>query len=77
MEVALALGPYDSGELEEQKPSNDVLFSIIKTGIGEGEAFFCYRHYSPETGMFLSEEPTGIDGPNLYWYALNNPVKFH
>ena len=32
------------------------------------------RHYSPETGTFISSEPTGIDGPNLYWYARNNPV---
>ena len=76
MEVALAVGPYDSGELEEQKPSNDVLFSIIKIGIGEGEAFFCYRHYSPETGTFISPEPTGIDGPNLYWYTQNNPMNY-
>ena len=34
------------------------------------------RHYSPETGTFLSEEPLGLDGPNLYWYALNNPTNF-
>ena len=32
------------------------------------------RPYNPETGRFLSAEPTGIDGPNLYWYARNNPV---
>ena len=78
MEVALALGPYDSGELEEQKPSNDVLFSIIKIGIGEGEAFFCYRHYSPETGTFISPDPIGFRGgdPNLYRYVVNNPINY-
>ena len=76
MEVALALGPYDSGELGEQKPSNDVLFSIIKIGIGEGEAFFCYRHYSPETGTFISPDPIGFEGgdTNLYGYVFNNSV---
>ena len=78
MEVALAVGPYDSGELEEQKPSNDVLFPIIKIGIGEGEAFFCYRHYNPETGRFLSEYPIGFRGGsfNLYSYVFNNPLNF-
>ena len=34
------------------------------------------RNYSPERGTFISPEPTGIDGPNLYWYALNNPTNF-
>ena len=65
MEVVLAVRPYDSRDLEEQEASNDALFPIIKIGIGEGEAFFCYRHDSPETG---------IDGANLYWYARNNPI---
>ena len=32
--------------------------------------------YNPEIGRFLSEEPTGIDGPNLYWYTKNNPVNY-
>ena len=30
--------------------------------------------YSPTSGRFLSEEPLGIDGPNLYWYTRNNPI---
>ena len=33
-------------------------------------------HYNPETGRFINEEPLGIDGPNLYWYALNNPINY-
>ena len=37
--------------------------------------YYCRaRFYSPTSSRFLSEEPTGIDGPNLYWYALNNPI---
>ena len=35
-----------------------------------------HRYYNPEIGRFISEEPLGIDGPNLYWYALNNPINF-
>ena len=34
------------------------------------------RPYNPQSGRFLSEEPLGVDGPNLYWYTLNNPVNF-
>ena len=38
------------------------------------EDLYRQRYYNPKTGRFLSPEPTGIDGPNLYWYARNNPV---
>ena len=41
-----------------------------------GLYYFRARLYSPTSGRFLSEEPLGIDGPNLYWYALNNPMNF-
>lgn len=34
------------------------------------------RSYDPRTGTFLTEEPLGIDGPNLYWYALSNPIRY-
>ena len=32
------------------------------------------RYFNPETGTWISEELLGIDGPNLYWYSLNNSV---
>ena len=39
--------------------------------------YYCRaRLYTPDSGRFLSEEPTGIDGPNLYWYGINNPINF-
>ena len=39
--------------------------------------YYCRaRLYTPQTGRFLSEEPLGVDGPNLYWYVLNNPINF-
>ena len=76
MEAALAVRPYDSKKLEEQEGLNDVLFPIIGIGIGEGEAFFCYRPYNPETGRFLSEDPIefGAGDRNLYRYVFNNPI---
>ena len=78
MEVALAVRPYDSRDLEEQEASKDALFPIIKIGIEGEEAFFCYSPYNPETGTFLSEDPIGFAGgdPNLYRYVNNNPVNF-
>jgi len=32
------------------------------------------RNYQPETGRWLSQEPTSEDGPHLYHYVFNNPV---
>ena len=37
---------------------------------------FSYSPFNPTIGRFLSEEPLGIDGPNLYWYARNNPINY-
>jgi len=36
------------------------------------------RHYSPETGRFLSEDPIGFAGGqiNQYVYVFNNPVLY-
>ena len=34
------------------------------------------RYYDVNTGTFISRKTTGQDGPNLYWYARNNPTKF-
>ena len=34
------------------------------------------RYYDPDSGRFISEEPLGLDGPNLYWYTLNNPMNY-
>ena len=78
MEVALAVRPYDSRDLEEQEASKDALFPIIKIGIEDEEAFFCYSHYSPFTGTFISSDPIGFAGRdfNLYRYVVNNPVNF-
>ena len=36
--------------------------------------YFPYRYYSPGIARWISREPTGVDGPNLYWYAHVNPV---
>jgi RHS repeat-associated protein len=33
------------------------------------------RFYDPETGAFLSKDPSGVvDGPNMYQYSHSNPV---
>ncbi len=32
------------------------------------------RWYDPQIGRWISREPTGQDGPNLYQYADNNPI---
>lgn len=35
------------------------------------------RYYDPETGRFISPDPSGYqDGPNLYAYVGNNPLNY-
>ena len=42
-----------------------------------GLMYFGYRYYDPEVGRWISPDPAGaIDGPNLYAYARNNPMKY-
>jgi RHS repeat-associated protein len=45
-----------------------------KTGV----IFYRWRYYMPQTGRFISEDPTGFaGGPNLYGYAGGNPIEFN
>ncbi len=40
-----------------------------------GLAYFGMRYYDPETGHWLTPDPHRyIDGPNMYAFALNNPL---
>jgi RHS repeat-associated protein len=39
-----------------------------------GLYYFGARWYDPQIGRWISREPTGIDGPNLYQYSFNNPI---
>jgi RHS repeat-associated protein len=42
-----------------------------------GLLYFGYRYYDPEIGRWITPDPLGnIDGPNLYAYAHNNPMKY-
>ncbi len=39
--------------------------------------YFGYRYYDPQLGRWISPDPLGtVDGPNLYAYARNNPMKY-
>jgi RHS repeat-associated protein len=42
-----------------------------------GLYYYRARYYDPKVGRFLSEDPAGTsEGPNLYRYVLNSPVRF-
>jgi len=42
-----------------------------------GLIYFGQRYYDPRTGRWISPDPAGdIDGPNLYTFALNNPMTY-
>ena len=34
------------------------------------------QYYDVNTGTFISRKPTGQHGPNLYWYARDNPLRY-
>jgi RHS repeat-associated protein len=43
-----------------------------------GHYYYRARHYDPETGRFISEDPLGFEaGINFYAYVLNNPINFN
>lgn len=69
------------------EPSADVELSLASpavvygfTGLPlmaeSGTYFTSPRTYDPRTGRWNRQEPTGLDGPNLYWYAGNNPLRY-
>jgi RHS repeat-associated protein len=42
-----------------------------------GLVYFGQRYYDPAVGRWISPDPIGsIDGPNLYRFCRNNPLKF-
>jgi len=42
-----------------------------------GLIYFGYRYYDPKIGRWIGPDPAGtIDGPNLYAFACNNPLKY-
>jgi RHS repeat-associated protein len=50
------------------------MFEITEDGAGIN--YYRARYYNPNTGRFISEDPTGLagSGPNLYEYAGDNPI---
>ncbi|MBS0623449.1 MAG: DUF687 family protein [Verrucomicrobia bacterium] len=41
-----------------------------------GLIYFGFRYYDPSIGRWISKDPAGfIDGPNLYAYCHNNPLR--
>jgi len=38
--------------------------------------YFPFRYYAPSVARWITREPSGIDGPNLYCYALGMPVSY-
>ncbi len=63
------------GEREDSSIGNAFGFKGLPV---DGETGFLYvrnRYYDPEMGRFIQPDPMGFaDGPNVYQFALNNPV---
>ncbi|GMV90599.1 MAG: hypothetical protein AMXMBFR82_03770 [Candidatus Hydrogenedentota bacterium] len=67
--------PYGSS-LYESGSASPIGHSAHIPDVDTGLTLTPARPYSPEVCRWLSPEPFGIDGPNLYHYALGNPVRF-
>jgi RHS repeat-associated protein len=54
-------------------------YSFVGEGVDPiiGISFNRARYYDPETGGFISRDPSGISGGlNIYQYCLSNPINF-
>ncbi|MBS0626440.1 MAG: hypothetical protein JSS32_10360, partial [Verrucomicrobia bacterium] len=81
---------YRYSAFGEEKINNERGRSISDSSVGNpwryrgkridkevGLLYFGYRYYDPEVGRWICPDPLGpIDGPNLYAYARNNPMKY-
>jgi len=55
---------------------NTLMFAAREYDLESGLYNNRRRPLDPTRGTFIQEEPFGYDGPNLYHYALNNPLRF-
>jgi RHS repeat-associated protein len=67
------------GEIRAQSGSdmNRITYTA-REALGDSLGFYYYRNriLDPASGRFISEDPLAfIDGPNLYQYVKNNPIK--
>jgi len=54
--------------------SNNYHLTTKEIDPNTGLYYFVTRWYDPVIGRWITQEPTGIDGPNLYHYTFNNPI---
>jgi RHS repeat-associated protein len=64
--------PYGKPYALEGLTSHFALPGAFRDAIGYD--YFRTRYYSPDQARWLSREPSGMDGPNVYWYVLGNPI---
>ncbi len=64
--------PYGSQSASGSISTNSYIYTGRETD-GLGIDYFRARYYNPNIGRFLSEDPLGY-GPNVYAYAVNNPI---
>ena len=56
---------------------NSFLFSSKRFNEAIGLSYFEARYYDAFIGRFISRDPMGfIDGPNQYFYCMNNPLGY-
>ena len=66
--------PYGYPEIVSESVQFDFLYTGHLYHRMSGLYLAPYRAYNPQTGKWLSEEPLGLDGPNMYHYGFGSPL---
>jgi RHS repeat-associated protein len=76
--TAVSTYTYDSfGRATESGRVSPFRFQGREFDDESGLYYFRARHYDPEVGRFISEDPIGLEGGiNLYTFVENNPLNF-
>ncbi|WP_406730103.1 RHS repeat-associated core domain-containing protein [Streptomyces sp. NBC_01794] len=68
--------PYGQPTTEGTASSNPYTFTGREND-STGLLYYRDRYYDPQTGRFISQDPSGhAGGPNLYQYALSSPTAY-
>ncbi|NLF39539.1 RHS repeat-associated core domain-containing protein [bacterium] len=60
--------------IDYQLSTRSIGFSSKEYDAKSGLSYYGFRYYDPASGRWMTREPSGYDGPNLYWFVHNSPL---
>ncbi|MDP1881207.1 MAG: RHS repeat-associated core domain-containing protein [Parachlamydiaceae bacterium] len=68
----------DGQKIDKSLVVNPWQYASKRLDLETGFIAFGLRYYDPELGRWISQDPAGYeDGPNLYAYVHNNPLRYY